>query len=127
MVIAGCAMMTERGDGTGCGAAQLKDGDAGSAGHSGAKQVQRRNSDGTAADRRTAVRRRRTAAADDDGAAATDGDEAAAAEGSRRGTGGSGTAWRTKGRRRHFIVDKRILLYRPSHEAHESPILASIP
>ena len=106
--------MTERGDGTGCVAAQLKDGDAGSAGH-GAKQVQRRNRDGTAADRRTAVRRRRTAAADDDGAAETDGDEAAAVEGSRRGTGGSGSAWRTKGRRRHFIVDKRILLYLPSH------------
>jgi hypothetical protein len=120
-------MMTERVDGTGCGAAQLKDGDVESASRSGARPIQRRNSDGTAAGRRTAVRRRRTAAVDDDEAAAKDGDEAAAAEGSRRGTGGSGAAWRTKGRRRHFIVDKRILLYRPSHEAPESPILASIP
>ena len=120
-------MITERGNGTGCGAAQLKDGDVESASRSGARPIQRRNSDGTSAGRRMAVRRRRTAAVDDDESAATDGDEAAAVEGSRRGKGGSGVAWRTKGRRRHFTIDKRILLYRPSHEAHESPIVASMP
>jgi hypothetical protein len=119
--------MTERVDGTGCGAAQLKDSDVESASRSGARPIHLPNSDGTTAGRQMAVRRRQTAAADDGGAAATDGDEAVAAEESRRGTGGSGAAWRTKGRRRHFIVDKQILLYRPSHEAPESPILASIP
>ena len=58
--------MTERGDSTGCGAAQLKDCDVGSAGHIGSRQIQQQNSDRTVEDRLMEVLRQQTAAADDD-------------------------------------------------------------